>query len=227
MSMAEVRKGLAMMRAGYATLAAASMDPLTATELLEVGDELETLTCQLPTQRHRMLTRLQAETTARALGAKSWHNVLTVRWRLSSAEAGRRLTEAALLGPRRGLTGEPLDPQLPATSAAVAVGAITADHVTVIRKNLDRLPSHLDAATRTQVEVNWVRIAAGVGPRELQGAADKELFLLDQDGPEPDETERARKRGITLGKQGRDAMTPIHGNLTPEAWATWEAIFAK
>jgi len=120
MSMAEVREGLAMMRAGYATLAAASMDPLTATELLEVGDELETLTCQLPTQRHRMLTRLQAETTARALGAKSWHNVLTVRWRLSSAEAGRRLTEAALLGPRRGLTGEPLDPQLPATSAAVA-----------------------------------------------------------------------------------------------------------
>jgi hypothetical protein len=49
MSMAEVREGLAMMHAGYAMLAAASMDPLTTTELLEVGDELETLTRQLPT----------------------------------------------------------------------------------------------------------------------------------------------------------------------------------
>src|ERR1700759_1733645 len=142
MSMAEVREGLAMMRAGYATLAAASMDPLSTTELLEVGDELETLTCQLPAQRHRMLARLQAETTAREVGAKSFKDVLAVRWRLSTAEAGRRLTDAALLGPRKGLTGEPLDPDLPATAAAVAVGAITADHVTVIRKNLDRLPSH-------------------------------------------------------------------------------------
>ena len=72
MSMAEVRDGLAMMRAGYAMLAAASMDPLTKTELLEVGDELETLTRQLPTQSHRMLARLQAETTPKELGAKSW-----------------------------------------------------------------------------------------------------------------------------------------------------------
>jgi hypothetical protein len=50
MSMAEVREGLAMMHAGYAALAAACMDPLTATELLEVGDELETLNprgCQM------------------------------------------------------------------------------------------------------------------------------------------------------------------------------------
>ncbi|WP_286183847.1 HNH endonuclease signature motif containing protein, partial [Mycobacterium sp. PO1] len=53
------------------------------------------------------------------------------------------------------------------------------------------------------------------------------LFLLDQDGPEPDDTERARRRGLTKGKQRGDAMTPISGELTPEAWALMEAIFAK
>jgi hypothetical protein len=50
---------------------------------------------------------------------------------------------------------------------------------------------------------------------------------LDQDGPEPDDAERTRRRGVTKGPQGVDKMTPVHGNLTPEAWAIYEAIFAK
>jgi hypothetical protein len=53
------------------------------------------------------------------------------------------------------------------------------------------------------------------------------LFLLDQDGPEPDDTERARSRGLSKGPQRRTGNIPIRGELTPEAWATLEAIFAK
>ena len=53
------------------------------------------------------------------------------------------------------------------------------------------------------------------------------LFLLDQDGPAPDDTERARKRGLTFSPQQRDGMVPVKGYLTPEAWAIYEAIFAK
>jgi hypothetical protein len=30
------------------------------------------LTCQLPTQSHRLLARLQADTTPKEMGAKSW-----------------------------------------------------------------------------------------------------------------------------------------------------------
>ncbi|WP_141562690.1 HNH endonuclease signature motif containing protein, partial [Mycobacterium neglectum] len=56
---------------------------------------------------------------------------------------------------------------------------------------------------------------------------DDVLFLLDQDGPAPDDTERQRKRGLHCGPQQRDGMVPIRGYLTPEAWAIWEAIFAK
>jgi hypothetical protein len=108
MSAAEVREGLAMMRAGYAMLAAASMDTLTKDEVLGVGDELEILTRQLPTQSHRVLARLQSETTAKEMGAKSWRDVLAIRWRITTTEANRRLGDAALLGPRRALTGEPL-----------------------------------------------------------------------------------------------------------------------
>jgi hypothetical protein len=161
------------------------------------------------------------------MGAKSWNEVLRTRWRVTSGEASRRLAEAADLGPRRALTGEPLQPLLPATAAAQAAGTINAEHVTVVRDAVTRLPGFVDALTRDQFEADLVRVASGVGPKELKATAERRLFLLDQDGPEPDDTERARKRGLSKGVQGRDAMTPLTAVLTPEAWAVWEAIFAK
>ena len=202
-------------------------DTLPLAELLALGDDLETLSCQLPTQSHRILARLHAEHTPRELGAKSWNEVLRTRWRISRAEAGRRLAEAAQLGPRRTLIGLPLAPLLPATAAAQAQGRITAEHVEVIRKAMGKVPGFVDAPTAAQFESDLVRTATGVGPKELQDTAALTLFLLDQDGPEPDEHERARTRGLSKGTQGRDGMIPIRGHLTPEAWATWEAIFAK
>ncbi|MGH3789181.1 MAG: DUF222 domain-containing protein, partial [Pseudonocardiaceae bacterium] len=46
--------------------------------------------------------------------------------RLSAAEARTRTEQAALVGPRRAMTGEPLAPRLPATAAALAAGQIGA-----------------------------------------------------------------------------------------------------
>jgi hypothetical protein len=81
--------------------------------------------------------------------------------------------------------------------------------------------------TRSQLEVDLVRVALGVGPKELSADAERRLFLLDQDGPVPDDAERHRKRGVSRGKQRRDGNVPVTAELTPEAWATWEVLFAK
>ncbi len=227
MSAEAVQAAIAAMRAAHDQLAGLPVDALTKTELVAALDELETLSCQLPTQRHRMLARLQAESTAKEMGAKSWREVLSTRWRISTSEARRRLEEAAVLGPRRTLTGQPLPPQLPGTAIAQAHGLINGEHVTVVRETMDRIPPAVDTPTRTQIEVDLARTAIGVGPKELKNNADRILFLLDQDGPEPDDAERARRRGLWRGRQGLDKMIPVKGNLTPEAWAIYEAIFAK
>ena len=226
MGMPEVRDAVAALRAAHDTLAGCDIGTLTADELFEVADELQTLTCQLPTQSHRLLARLQVETTAIATGAKSWRDVLATRWRISHREARRRLDDAKVLGPRRSTTGTPQEPVLPATAIAQAHGSITGEHVTVVKGAMNRLPGFVDAATRGRIELDLVRTAIGTGPKALKDTADRILFLLDQDGPEPDDTER-RRRGLSIGKQGRDGMTPITGSLTPEAWAVWEAIFAR
>jgi hypothetical protein len=227
MSVEAVREAMKTLHAAYDAFAACGLDALTHTELVSVIDDYETLNCRMPTQSHRLLTRLQAETTPKQMGAKSWNEVLRIRWRLSPAEASRRLHEAADLAARTNLVGQSLAPLLPAVAAAQAAGVITGEHVAVIRDAMKQLPPWVDATTGDQLEVDLVRVAVGVGPKEVRETAALRLFLLDQDGPEPDDAERARKRNVTHGRQGRDAMTSLSADLTPEAWAVWEVLFAK
>ncbi|KUI33525.1 hypothetical protein AU195_00405 [Mycobacterium sp. IS-1496] len=227
MSSSDLQSAVSALRAAYEAVASCDVALLDRPELVAALDDLETLGCQLPAVSHRLLARLQTEATPQQLGATSWKEVLTVRWRISGSEAHRRLTEAALLAPRQALTGPSLPPLLPATAAAQALGCITGEHVEVIRKAVDKLPAWVDTATREQFEVTLVRTAVGVGPKELKDTADLTLFLLDQDGPEPDDTERARKRGLSRSKQRDDGMVDLSGHLTPEAWAVWEVLFAK
>ena len=126
------------------------------------------------------------------------------------------------------MTGEPLEPVLACTAAAPARGQITPEHVEVIRKSITKLPGFVDAGTREQFEADLVRTAVGVGPKEVGDVAELTLFLLDQDGPAPDDTERNRTRGITIGPQKRrGGNSTLSGELTPEARAVLEVIFAK
>lgn len=222
-----VDEAIAALRAANDALAALPAERLTQAQTTAVLDEMQVLRCQLPSHDHRLLAHLQAETTAKEMGAKSWSQVLATRWRITTSEAGRRLADAALLGPRRSLTGEEMAPVLPATAAAMAHGAINAEHVKVIREAVDRIPASVDPRTRAQMEIDWARAAVGVGPKKLKDDANRTLFLLDQDGPEPDDHERQRRRGITKSPQQPDGMIALKAVLTPEAWAIVEAIFAK
>ena len=227
MSGVDLQAAVGRLRAAFDEVAGCEVDLLTRAELVAALDELEELSCRLPAVGHRLLARLQVETTAKEMGARNWKQVLAIRWRITTSEANRRLTEAALLTPRQSLTGQPLPPELPATAAAQQRGEINGEHVEVIRKALDKLPRWVDTVTRGQFEADLARTAAGVGPKELKDCADLMLFLLDQDGPEPDDAERARKRGLTKGRQRPDGMVDLVGTLTPEAWAVLEVIFAK
>jgi len=227
MELDPVGAALAALHAANQAVAALPAERLTQEQKTAVLDGLQTLRCQLPSHEHRLLTHLQAETTPKEMGAKSWRDVLAIRWRISPSEATRRLDEAALLGPRLTITGEALEPVLPATALAQANGLINGEHVTVIREAMDRIPATVDPTTRAQMEVEWARTAIGAGPKKLKDDANRTIFLLDQDGPEPDDRERQRRRGITKSPQQPDGMIALKAVLTPEAWAIIEAIFAK
>ncbi len=199
MSAVAVREAMATLCAAYDAFAACDVDALTRAEVLSVMDDLETLTCRMPTQWHRLLARLQAETTPAADGREIVERSVADPLAPVEGEASRRLHEAADLAARTSLTGQPLAPLLPAVAAAQSAGLITGEHVSAIRDAIKRLPSWVDTITAGQFEVDLVRVAAGVGPKELRETAELRLFLLDQDGPEPDDAERDRKRQVTNG----------------------------
>ena len=151
---------------------------------------------------------------------------LANRLRISRAEASRRIHEAADLGQRRALNGEPLEPVLPATAEAQRNGELGAGHVAVIRGFCHRLPDFVDIETRAKAEAQLARLGREHRPDELAKLADKLTDCLNPDGDFTD-TDRARRRGITIGRQDIDGMSPITGYLTPEARATIDAVFAK
>ncbi len=227
MGMSEVVAALDALDAAFDTLTGLPLQSLSHPEQLTVLDRLEVLRRRQPALDHRVLAHLVSHVSPIALGAKSWADVLAERLRLSSGEARRRLAEAEDLGPRRALTGEPLAPRLAATAAAQAAGQLNAEHISIMRKFFHHLPQAVDAETRDCAEASLAGIAAGQRPEGLRQAATRLAALLDPDGALPDDRDRARKRALTLGKQGADGMSALTGYLDPMARATLEAVLAK
>ena len=116
-------------------------DAVSHRELVGLLAEVTTVARSIPALQHRVLNRLVAETEPQRLGESSWTRVLTTAVRVSGRDAKRRLRDAAVLGPRRAMTGEPVAPRWQATAAAQARGVLGAEHVAVIATFHKQLPS--------------------------------------------------------------------------------------
>jgi Domain of unknown function (DUF222) len=202
-----------------------SFDALTTPERFALLQTCETFRRQLPAIEHPLINQVSEQADATELGGKL-PSALANRLRITRADASRRIGEAADLGERKAITGEPLPPVLPATAEAQRAGDIGPGHVAVIRGFWHRLPDFVDVETRQKAEAQLARLSGEHRPDELSKLADKLSDCLIPDGDFTD-ADRARRRGITIGKQDIDGMSPISGYLTPEARATIDAVFAK
>ena len=202
-----------------------SFDILTTPERLAMLQRCETLRRQVPAIEHPLVNQIGEQADATELGGKL-AGVLANLLRITRGEASRRIHEAADLGERKAITGETLTPVLPATAEAQRAGRIGAGHVAVIRGFWHRLPDFVDVETRQKAETQLARLGAEHRPDELSKLADKLTDCLNPDGDFSDD-DRARRRGLTLGKQDIDGMSRLSGWLTPEARATLEAVLAK
>ncbi len=202
-----------------------AFDALTTPERLTTLERCERLRRRLPAVEHPLINQLNAHASDTELGG-TLSQALANRLRISRADASRRIHEADDLGVRQSITGEPLPPRLEATATAQRDGAIGGAHVAVIRSFFHRLPDVVDADTAVHAEAQLADLATQHRPDELAKLADKLTDCLNPDGDFTD-NDRARRRGITIGAQGSDGMSPITGYLTPEARATIDAVFAK
>ena len=221
----EIVEVLDALEADYKRALDLTFDALTTPERLAVLESLERFRRWQPTIEHPLINQLSEQSDPTELGGKL-APALANRLRISRAEASRRVHEAADLGERRALNGEPLPPALPATAAAHRTGELGAGHVAVIRGFVHRLPDFVDIETRAKAEAQLAHLGGEHRPDELAKLADKLTDCLNPDGDFTD-VDRARRRGLSIGKQDIDGMSPVSGYLTPEARATIDAVFAK
>ena len=93
----------------------------------------------------------------------------------------------------------------------------------VITRVLGALPHSLDPQVVAEAEHSLATHATQLRPTELATAGERLLAHLDPDGHLSDDTDQARRRGLVIGAQGGDGMSPIHGLLDPTTRALLDA----
>jgi Domain of unknown function (DUF222) len=167
-----------------------------------------------------------AEVDARSIAAREGFGttprLLAATLRLSAAEARARTEQAAMVGPRRAMTGETLAPRLPVTAAALAAGEIGAGQLRVITETMAALPASVPEPAREQVEADLAGYARDFDPRRLRLIAHRLITTLDPDGPEPgdDSTATTPVRGELWLRDRRDGRLGLEGWLDAEHGAT-------
>ncbi len=170
-----------------------------------------------------MLAKAEELRLAGDYGRTSTVDLLVAGVRVSAAEARARVQAAVDMGPRRALTGEPLQPLHPVVAAAQVAGEISAEHARVITRCIERIPAEAGPEAPEIAEAMLVEAARHQDPRALGATAQALLLRLDPDGREPREDEVERRRGFTVGDE-RHGVSPARGELTGVTAAVWRTI---
>ena len=91
-------------------------------------------------RRHALIAEVESRGLARERGMRSTAVLLSRLLRITPGDARARVQAAADLGPRRGLSGELLEPIYPVVAAAQAEGAISVAHAKLIVDTVEALP---------------------------------------------------------------------------------------
>lgn len=192
-------------------------------ELLALCRDVETQTRRLAVADQRRIAELDARHLGVELGARTTAGLLHQLLRITAGEARARVAAADDCGPRRALTGEVLPALLPTVAAAQAAGELSPAHARVIAAGVSALPAEIEFEHGRAVESNLVEQARHFDPVQLARQVKRLLERLDPDGPEPDEREHQRRRGLDLHIRP-DGSGELHARLTPWTAATWQTI---
>ncbi|OBK83802.1 HNH nuclease, partial [Mycolicibacter heraklionensis] len=207
-----------------AVLRATSTDLVGNTFRIEVADRLETQ----DRVNRGLMYRIFGELAEPPDGCGSIAEARAAVWkrlRITPREITRRCRLAARIRPRRSLTGAVLPPELPALASAIEAGSIGEDHIRAICQAVDVLPGSVTPPQIAQAEAALVAHATAVDSGVLTKIGQRIADHLNPDGLFSDR-DRARRRSLTLGRQGPDGMTKLTGLLDPQTRAYFEAVAA-
>jgi hypothetical protein len=190
--------------------------------LIAVMQQSETDRRQAAAVDHRVVAEVDARGIAAARGLAKTTALLVAMLRIDRGEATARYAAAMDLGPRRTLTGEPLEPIFATVAHACTTGEISPAHARIVTQTVDALPDAVAAERDRQVETFLVEQARLFEPRTLRLIARRLLDTVDPDGTLTSEADRTRRRFLTAHQRPDGSVYGSFdtGPLTGEALLT-------
>ncbi|MGW5071649.1 DUF222 domain-containing protein [Rhodococcus sp. NPDC004095] len=223
----QVEHHLAALDAAVEGLLMESLSGLSEADVVESLQRMEASLRKASAVGHRLIVEAVERSIPGNLACRSINDFLISTLRISGADAAKRVKGATKVGTWHTVGGEEMDPVLPTTAAAVREGAVAPDHVAAIAKTMRKVPHGTDADEIAVAEEILADAARSTTPEDVTKIGVHLLAHLNPDGDAPDEKERKRRRGIRIGKQGADLLTPISGMLDPELRALLDPVLAK
>jgi hypothetical protein len=196
----------------------------TDAELLAAVAESEAVIARKQYGQLAILAELNSRNVAGTLGYRGLSQLIATQLRCNPGEARKRYLAVERFGARRSLTGEPLEPRLPATAEAFAAGEIGPEHAATIADAVEAIPAADRAEHAESVEATLLEHARTSDPRTVKLLGQRILAHLDPDGPSPEEQRlQQTHRRLTLSPLD-DSCGLLEGRLSPTCRAIWEAV---
>ncbi|MBB5913642.1 hypothetical protein BJY24_002509 [Nocardia transvalensis] len=203
------------------------LTPLSDDDVIAAMQDVERCARMLVSVQHRLLIEASERSLPARFGSKSLKKFLMETLRLASADAGARVHQALWVGTFHDMAGEPTEPQLPHTAEALAAGEISADHARGVAAVMVRVPRGVTDEDRQAAEQILAELSRSGSPDDIGKVGDRILAQLDPDGRLTTDHDRARMRGVTVGRQRADGMSPIRGEIDPVLRALLDPLLAK
>lgn len=145
---------------------------------------------------------------------------LTLREAKTRVAAADRITTTEITN-----LAVPTSTHLPVLGDAVRAGVLDAEPVARLDRLLRALPHEVQDRVATAADAPVAELVRTAGP---DAVADLRPFLTGIAGIDETYTDddRARLRGVTIGRQRDDGMSPISGDLTPELASILQRLMA-
>ncbi|NEW46777.1 DUF222 domain-containing protein, partial [Nocardia cyriacigeorgica] len=203
------------------------LTPLSDAGVIAMMREVERCSRMLTMARHRLLVEASERSLPARNGSKSLKRFVMETLNLASADAGARVHQAHSVATFHDMGGDPVEPLLPHTAKALTAGEISGDHARGIATVMNRVPrgaTHDDRQAAEEILTDFARTGS---PDDIGKVGDKILAYLDPDGRLTTDHDRARMRGIIIGRQRPDGMSPIRGEIDPVLRALLDPLLAK
>jgi hypothetical protein len=194
-------------------------------EVLAGAQDLETLSRQVYAAVLAVTAELDSRGVAASRGVTSTAVLLRQLLRITPGQAWHRIADARDVCPRIQVSGQVVEPALPAAAAALRSGAISDQHLKVVRQTLQDLPPQVEDDERCAVETHLVDQAEHYDPVLLGKLAQRIRAHLDPDGTLLDERQAVARRELSFSGD-LDGTVRLRGRLDAEGAAIVQAALS-